>query len=135
MNNSLDSEKQVPWNTPPPLWSKLRPAARKMRRQPTIAEAKLWQRLRNNQVVGRKFRRQHTLGQFVVDFYCAEARFIIEVDGPIHDDRGEEDSARQQFLEAHGFKVLRFSNDEVNASIGKVLDKIRIELTHPHPHN
>ncbi len=106
-----------------------------MRRQPTIAEAKLWQRLRNNQVVGRKFRRQHTLGQFVVDFYCAEARLIIEVDGPIHDDRGEEDSVRQQFLEAHGFKVLRFSNDEVNASIGKVLDKIRIELTHTHPHN
>ncbi len=64
----------VPWQTPPELWEKLKPLARQMRCQPTPAENKLWQRLRNKQILGFKFRRQHAIDKIIVDLYCNEAQ-------------------------------------------------------------
>ena len=92
-----------------------------MRREPTRAEDRLWQRLRNRQASGLKFRRQHAIGRFIVDFYCAEARLVVEVDGAVHEDTADEDAARQEFLESRGLRVLRFSNDEVSKSLDRVL--------------
>jgi very-short-patch-repair endonuclease len=117
-------ETNVPWSTPPELWEKLKPLARQMRMLPTPAEEALWQRLRNRQVGGWKFRRQHTMDRFVVDFYCPEARLIIEVDGAVHEYTQDEDALRTEFLESMGMRVSRFSNDDVLGKMEAVLARI-----------
>ncbi len=112
------------WQTPPDLWLKLKPLARQMRQEPTPAEDKLWQQLRGKKLLGVKFRRQHALDRFIVDFYSHEARLIIEVDGPIHDYSQEEDAIRQEFLESQGYRVLRFSNEQVLTETKTVVETI-----------
>ncbi len=112
------------WRTPPELWEKLKPLARQMRCEPTTAEKLLWQKLRNKQLLGFKFRRQHPIDRFIVDFYCAEARLIIEVDGEVHDYTQVEDAIRQEFLESLGLRVIRFKNEEVLMGFDGVLEKI-----------
>jgi very-short-patch-repair endonuclease len=124
--------KGAKWQTLPELWRKLKPLARQMRREPTPAEDKLWQQLRGKKLLGLKFRRQHAIDRFIVDFYCREARLIIEVDGPIHDYTQEEDKIRQEFLESQGYRVLRFSNEQVLTEIEGVLETIALALR-PHP--
>ena len=108
--------------------SSLRPYAQQMRHEATEAEARLWQCLRNRNVAGAKFRRQHALGRFVVDFACLESHLVIGVDGDIHDFRREYDAMRQQFLEEQGYRVLRFANDAVlrnlECVVGKIADAI-----------
>ncbi|HEB64244.1 MAG TPA: DUF559 domain-containing protein, partial [Chloroflexi bacterium] len=89
----------------------------------TPAENALWQRLRRRQL-GVKFRRQHAIDRFIVDFYSAEARLVVEVDGPVHQYRREEDAIRQEFLESQGLRVLRFTNEEVLTQIEAVLERI-----------
>jgi very-short-patch-repair endonuclease len=101
------------FHAPPELWEKLKPLARQMRHEPTPAEDALWQRVRNRRVGGAKFRRQYAIERFIVDFVCLEQRLIIEVDGGIHEQQQEYDAIRQAFLEAQGFRVLRFSNGDV----------------------
>ncbi len=98
--------------TTPELWRKLKPLAREMRHEPTIAERHLWLHLRSQQH-GFKFRRQHAIDRFIVDFYCSEAQLLVEVDGSIHQYSIEEDAMRQEFLESQGLRVNRFTNDEV----------------------
>ena len=117
-----------PWHTPPSLWRRLKPEVRRMRRNSTSAEDKLWQRLRRHQVGGLKFRPQHFLGRFVVDFYCGEASLVIEVDSPVHDGLAARDALRQEYIEALGFTVLRFTNHEIENSLETVLDSIREAL-------
>ena len=95
-----------------------------MRREPTAAENKLWQKLRNSQLHGLKFRRQHAVERFIVDFYCAEARLVVEVDGSIHDYTTEEDVIRQHFLEGWGLRVVRFTNQQILETIDEVLEEI-----------
>ena len=95
-----------------------------MRHKPTEAEDILWQHVRNRQIAGLKFRRQHSIERFIVDFHCAEAELIIEVDGPIHQYQEQEDILRQEFIENQGLRVLRFSNDDVINHISLVLDQI-----------
>lgn len=112
------------WRTPPDLWAKLKPLARQMRKEPTAAEALLWQRLRKRQVLGHKFRRQHAIERFIVDFYCRDARLVVEVDGPIHQYTQEEDAIRQTFLESQGLEVIRFRNREVMQDIKSVVERI-----------
>ncbi len=112
------------WYTPPHLWKKLKPMARQKRREPTPAEDMLWQALRDRQVDGLKFRRQHPVGQFIVDFYCAERGLIVEVDGPTHDYTPEEDAIRQQFIEAQGLAVMRVTNDDARNHLPDVLVRI-----------
>ena len=120
--------KDYPYLTPPQLWAKLKPLAREHRHTPTPAENALWQHLRNRQLAGLKFRRQHTIERFIVDFYCAEAKLVIEVDGSIHDYTPEEDAIRQEFLENQGFHVLRFTNDHVLNHIEQVVQQIQESL-------
>ena len=73
---------------------------------------------------GFKFRRQHTIDRFIVDFYCSEAHLIIEVDGPVHQYTPEEDAVRQAFLENMNMRVLRFTNEQVQTNVGRVLTEI-----------
>jgi very-short-patch-repair endonuclease len=123
------------WHTQPELWEKLKPLARRKRLEPTAAESKLWQFLRNRQIVDAKFRRQHSIERFIVDFFCAEASLVIEVDGPIHQYSTVEDAIRQEFLESQGFRVIRFTNEEVLTSFNTVLDQIKstLQVAHQFP--
>ncbi|HEU0074305.1 MAG TPA: endonuclease domain-containing protein [Dehalococcoidia bacterium] len=109
----------------PSRWDDLRPQARRMRSQPTRAERVLWQSLRRNEAEGLKFRRQHAIGSFIVDFYCVQAELVIEIDGPIHASQREADEERQAYLEGMGLTVLRFSNEEVLGTLPTVLMRIR----------
>ncbi len=107
-----------------------------MRHVPTPAEHQLWQRLRNRRVYNAKFRRQHAIDRFIVDFYCAEARLIVEVDGVIHDYTQEEDAIRQEFLESLGLEVIRFTNGEVLQSLDGGVERIGealLKRMKPHP--
>ncbi len=106
------------------LWSKLRPTAQQMREEPTEAEQILWDRLRDRGLNGYKFRRQHAIDRFIVDFYCREAALIIEIDGPIHEKQVEQDQERQEALTRMGFHFLRFSNDQVYDQLQSVLAQI-----------
>jgi very-short-patch-repair endonuclease len=118
----------MPWQSPPELWEKLKPLARQMRCEPTPSEKRLWQKLRQKQLLGFKFRRQQAIDRFIVDFYCAEARLVVEVDGGIHDYTQEEDAIRQEFLESLGLRVVRFRNEDVLEEIEGVLEGIAVWL-------
>jgi very-short-patch-repair endonuclease len=88
--------------------------ARRLRRNATIPERMLWNRLRGGSLAGLKFRRQQPIGPYIVDFFCHEAALVVEVDGRSHDERGKEDSQREAFLrEQQRLQVLRVSNDDV----------------------
>jgi very-short-patch-repair endonuclease len=117
------------WSTPSRLWQKLKPLVREKRYAPTPAEEHLWGYLRNKQLSGYKFRRQHPIDRFIIDFYCAEAQLVIEVDGSIHDNTQEQDALRQEFLENRDLSVLRFSNASVFDSIENVLAEIQSALS------
>jgi very-short-patch-repair endonuclease len=106
-----------------PRWV-IRQRARDLRKQQTPAEDRLWQRLRRRQLSGHYFRRQHPIGNFVVDFCCAKTRLVVEVDGDVHDMQEEYDAARSDWLEERGYRVIRFTNDEVLHNIDGVLESI-----------
>jgi len=76
----------------------------------TEAESLLWERLRGRRLGGYKFRRQHPLGPFIADFYCAESHLVVEIDGDIHDRQVEQDQARTNQFELYGYRVIRFEN-------------------------
>ncbi len=102
----------------------LRLRARQLRHDTTPAEQILWERLRHRQLHGLKFRRQHPIGEFIVDFYCAECRLIIELDGAAHAQQRERDQERTDILERQGYHVLRIKNAEVEQDIEYVLQRI-----------
>ena len=87
--------------------------ARNLRRDMTEAEQRLWQMLRSRQTEGYRFRRQVPIGGFIADFVCHAARLIVEIDGGQHDPSSEAEASRTRFLEAEGYRVLRFWNNEV----------------------
>jgi|WetSurMetagenome_2_1015567.scaffolds.fasta_scaffold102893_3 very-short-patch-repair endonuclease len=99
--------------------------AKKLRQNLTPAEEKLWERLRGNQT-GYKFRRQHPMDFYVVDFYCFALLYVIEVDGGIHEDplKKLEDENKDLDLEDKGYVVQRFSNDQVLNHIEDVMNEI-----------
>jgi very-short-patch-repair endonuclease len=99
-------------------------AARDLRKNLTPAEEYLWQALKSKQLNGLRFRSQHPVGNFILDFYCPSCKLVVEVDGNIHDDRQDYDLARTQALETYGYFVLRFTNDEVLGELDTVLAKI-----------
>ena len=103
--------------------------ARRLRSNPTDAEKRLWSRLRRKQLAGHRFRRQVPLGTYVVDFACLEARLIVEVDGGQHGEQGKRDAARTAWLEAQGFRVLRFGNNDVLENTDGVFAAIRVALS------
>jgi very-short-patch-repair endonuclease len=98
--------------------------ARELRRQQTPAERKLWARLRGKKLLGFKFRRQHPIGRFIVDFCCAQAKLVVEIDGDSHASQVEYDDSRTAHLEGHGYTVLRFTNEQVHRHLDAILDEI-----------
>ena len=117
------------WQPSPELMKRLQPLARQMRREPTGAEAKLWQRLRKRQIRDVKFRRQFIIERFITDFCSPQVRLIIEVDGPIHQYTQVEDRIRQEYLEACGFEVIRFTNMDIFDTLDSVADAIDAVVT------
>jgi very-short-patch-repair endonuclease len=101
--------------------------ARELRRESTDAERALWRALRSRQVGGVKFRRQHPLGPYVVDFLCYEHKLVVEVDGGQHA-LSPSDGARTRWLEANGFRVIRFWNNDVLTRTEGVLTEIIRQL-------
>ena len=99
-------------------------AARSMRGEPTRAEEVLWSALQKKQVAGLKFRRQHPVGRFVLDFYCPSHKLVVEVDGEVHDQQQERDAERTRVLQAYGYRVLRFRNEQVINDLPAVVRKI-----------
>jgi very-short-patch-repair endonuclease len=95
--------------------------ARELRKNLTDAEKKLWAYLRGNKLHGIKFRRQHALGNYIVDFCAIKQKLIIELDGSQHLDQGEYDLERTRYLSEQGYRVLRFWNDQVLKDINGVV--------------
>ncbi|HNX66142.1 MAG TPA: endonuclease domain-containing protein [Bacteroidales bacterium] len=102
----------------------------RLRKDQTEAEKIIWQSLRRRQIEGLRFRRQHPINNFVADFYCHEAKLVIEIDGGVHDDpeQKEKDLARQQIINDFGIKVLRFKNEEIFNDIESVIIKIKSSI-------
>jgi len=100
----------------------------------TDAEQLLWRRLRNRELSGKKFRRQHEIGRYIADFVCTEAMLIIELDGGQHAKQVEYDGRRTRYLQAMGYRVLRFWNNDVLQDIESVLTVILDCLASPAPH-
>jgi very-short-patch-repair endonuclease len=99
-------------------------AARILRKNMTPAEEVLWKALQNRQIEGFKFRRQHPVGRFILDFYCPQLKLVIEVDGDIHYQQQEYDQNRDKRLQEFGYYVLRFSNHQILFDLPNVLKKI-----------
>jgi very-short-patch-repair endonuclease len=111
-----------------------------LRREATTAESLLWELLRDRRLLGRKFRRQHPIGQFIADFFCDDARLIIEIDGAVHREptQQERDRLREEILREHGFAMLRFTNEQIFNHTEQVLQEIAAYVTahsyeHPSP--
>ena len=100
-------------------------AARHLRQNMTPAEQRLWNALRRKQVDGLRFRAQHPVGPFILDFWCPARKLAVEVDGGVHDGQEAADSARTQQLEDFGYRVIRFRNEEVINDLESVLARIR----------
>ena len=114
------------------------PIARKLRRNQTDAERTLWFRVRDRRLMGFKFRRQVPVDRYIVDFCCEESRLVIECDGGQHVERSKEDAERTSALEAMGYLVLRFWNNDVLLNTEGVLESIVATLNSqtpvpPHP--
>jgi len=107
--------------------------ARFLKKVPTEAEALLWRNLRSKKLKGNKFRRQHPIDHFIVDFYCHERKLVIEVDGGIHlkNDNTKYDKARTEKLTSLGLSLILFTNDDVLHNMSSVLKEIERYLVQP----
>ena len=115
--------------------SKTLRAAHILRRSMTKAEAVLWKKLKDRNVFNTRFRRQHPISIFIVDFYCHEYKLVIEVDGDIHNDEiaCQYDLGRTEVLNKFGLKVIRFTNNQILYSLDSVIKKIQREITERTP--
>ena len=101
-----------------------REQARSLRRTATPVEQRLWERLRNKNCGGFKFRRQVSMGRYIADFVCMAVKIIVEVDGPSHDGRSAHDLARTQWFEDRGYLTIRFTNANVASNVDGVFQAI-----------
>ena len=104
---------------------------RKLRKDEPATERRLWSKLRNRQQLGFKFRRQYSIGNYVVDFCCPEAKLAVEIDGDSHYQGStaiDYDGERQKFIEGFGFRVIRFTNKDIMDNILGVLEIIAAKL-------
>ncbi len=103
---------------------------RVLRNTMTPSEKILWSYIRKKRLSGKIFRRQHPIGQFIVDFYCHEAKLVIEIDGNIHDsqENKERDENRTFELEKSGLKVIRFKNEAITDNINEVIEFLQKEI-------
>jgi very-short-patch-repair endonuclease len=120
--NSLQSENM--WKGASP---KIFSNAKKLRDNGTVAEEKLWLAVKNNQIEGFKFRRQHPLSFYIADFYCHALKLVIEIDGGYHLTEEQQllDEERTKNIEFQGLKVIRFTNEEVLVQLPEVIDTIK----------
>jgi very-short-patch-repair endonuclease len=95
----------------------------------TLAEQALWRAIRGKQLEGPRFRRQHPIGPYIADFACIDKSMVIELDGGQHQERAEYDARRTEVLQLHGWRVLRFWNNEVLSNLDGVLASIVDALT------
>ena len=109
--------------------------ARSLRTEMTDAERRLWQALRGKQIHGHRFRRQHPIGSYIADFACIDKCLVIELDGGQHQDQLEYDEQRTMFLQAQGWQVFRFWNNDVLNNLDGVLSHIEKVLNIPLPAN
>jgi len=116
----------------PPLPPRALANARKLRHESTDAERKIWQHLRAGRLDGRKFRRQHPIPPCIVDFCCVTAKVIVELDGSQHTE--EADRERTRYLQAQGWRVLRFWDHDALARTEAVVDTIWNLVAAPNPH-
>lgn len=109
--------------------------ARVLRAAQTDAERLMWRHLRNRNLPGWKFRRQHEIDAYIADFACVDANLIVELDGGQHVERARYDERRTEALQRNDFRVLRFWNDDVLTATHRVLEQIvaALTLTPPHP--
>ena len=107
---------------------------KELRNNSTPQEIILWQQLKRSGL-GYKFRRQHSIGSYIVDFYCPSKKIVVEVDGSQHGeaDTKDYDQTRKEYLNNLGYTVIRFWNNEINTNLPGVLDKIKEMLTTPFP--
>ena len=101
-----------------------------LRRNETKAEKLLWEKLRNNQLEGLKFRRQHPVNIYIADFYCHKFKLIIELDGDYHnqEEQKQKDEVRTEVLILNGLKIIRFKDEEVEQDINQVLTTIKNKI-------
>lgn len=117
-----------------PFYANMNPTmigkVRELRKNMTKAEHKLWQNLRRKEIIGARFRRQHPIDRFILDFYCHSAKLVIEVDGEYHNDMDQQvyDEGRTNELMEMGLEIIRFTNDEVESNIENVTEKIKEKL-------
>ena len=104
--------------------------AQLLRRNETKAEKLLWEKLRNNQLEGLKFRRQHPVNIYIADFYCHKFKLIIELDGDYHnqEEQKQKDEVRTEVLRLNDLKIIRFKNEEVEQDINQVLTMIKNKI-------
>jgi len=119
---TLSDQVSMFYNAKPNIFEK----AKNLRNNMTFAELKLWELLRNKQVLNLRFRAQHPIDIFIADFYCHSLKLIIEVDGGIHQtpEQKEYDIGREAEINHWGIKIIRFTNDEIEKNIDQVLNSI-----------
>jgi very-short-patch-repair endonuclease len=104
---------------------KRRDLSRQFRREPTSAERRFWDLVRDRRFDGHRFRRQHPLGTYIADFYCSELRLAVEIDGPIHDAQRDADRERDANLATFGVHVFRITNAEALGDSASILQRLR----------
>ena len=112
--------------------------AKELRREMTPEESLVWERVRANRLNGLRFRRQQVIDGFIADFYCHAAALVVEIDGPVHEDRAGYDAGRDRVFKARGLRVLRITNEEVRTDLDGVVRKIavacgKVNLSPPAP--
>jgi very-short-patch-repair endonuclease len=117
----------------PKLIAVAKAAARNLRRRQTRGESLLWDVVRNRRLMGKKFLRQHPIlvefqnkeTFFIADFYCAEAKLVVEIDGKIHDNQKQHDEARTAIINDQGLSVVRFKNESLERNLDEVLEEMK----------
>jgi len=99
-----------------------------LRSNQTLAERRLWQKLQAKRCAGRRFRRQFRLGTYIVDFICLSDRLVVEVDGESHNHTIAQDEERSRWIESQGFRIVRFTNDDVRYRLEGVTQRIEAEI-------
>ena len=118
----IDDQVNMFFNAKPAIFEK----AKDLRKNMTPAELKLWEHIKDNKILGLRFRRQHPIGIFIADFYCHKIKLVIELDGGIHNNPENKgyDKNRTAELERLGIKVIRFKNEEVLENVEEVISKL-----------
>ena len=133
MGNCGDRRFPLPVGERVRLRGKSRELAQWLRREQTDSERRLWEKLRDRQMQGLKFRRQHPIGSYIVDFCCPERKVVVEVDGGQHTVQVSKDGDREAYLAEQGYSVLRFWNHDVLSHPDSVLEQISEAVKKPSP--